>query len=171
MFHSSTLREFSTLTNVQELFIDDLDIPSFIPGIQRYFGQFSPTLRSLTLREPKGPDRQVVFFIGLFPHLKDLELRSSRLPQKESTGDLELVPPSVPPLRGRLTGRYFGGAGLAKTMISLFGGVQFSHMDLSSMDGAQRLLYACANTLETLQLSVLNLRGERVSSKGIHGFS
>ena len=68
------LRQFSALTNVRELAIDYLDVPSFMPRIRRHFGHFSPTVRSLALRKPKGTSRQIIFFIGLFQHLDDLEL-------------------------------------------------------------------------------------------------
>lgn len=77
-FNRRTLRYFSALTNVQELGIDFLDIPGFIPRIRRYFGHFLPTLRSLGLMEPKGTCRQIVFFIGLFEHLENLKLRCGR---------------------------------------------------------------------------------------------
>jgi hypothetical protein len=167
-FHYWTRREFSTLTNVRELTIDNLDVPSFMPRIQRYFGQFSPTLRSLTLKEPKGSHRQIVFFIGLFPHLEDLNLRYDWAHFSEkSADDLTLVPPFVPPLRGRLVVTNSGENGLVETMINLFGGVRFRHMGLFGMHGIQRLLYACANTLETLQLNADDICGEKCSSKGM----
>ena len=70
--NSNTLRHFSALTNVRELTIDCLDTPKFIPRIQQYFGHFSPTVRSLTLKAPKGTHRQIIFFIGLFQYLEDL---------------------------------------------------------------------------------------------------
>jgi hypothetical protein len=66
MFDGHILRQFSSLTNVQELILNDLDIPGFMPQIQRYFNHFLPTVRSLALLEPKGPRRQIIFFIGLF---------------------------------------------------------------------------------------------------------
>jgi hypothetical protein len=66
------LREFRTLSNVQTLEINTLNIPSFMPRIRRYFASFLPTLRSLNLTEPMGSNRQIVFFIGLFQHLEDL---------------------------------------------------------------------------------------------------
>jgi hypothetical protein len=167
-FHYWTRREFSALTNVQELSIDNLDIPSFIPRVHRYFGQFSQTLRSLTLKAPKGSNRQIMFFIGLFPHLEDLGLHSGRLSSLDRPeGDLTLIPLFTPSLGGCLTGRYSGGDGLVKTMIELFGGVRFRHMDLLDTDGAQLLLYTCADTLETLQLYATDLHGEMFSSKGI----
>ena len=109
----------------------------------------------------------IVFLIGLFPHLKDLELHSDRWSRRKPAGDLTLVPPFVPPLRGRLTGRYSGRAGLAKTMIEVFGGVRFHHMDLFRMGGTQPLLYACANTLKILQLYATDLYGENFLSKDV----
>ena len=166
VFRSSTQREFSTLNNVRELSIQYLDIPSFVPGIQWYFGQFSRTLRSLTLKEPKGSDWQIVFFIGLFPHLEDLELQLDT-PHPRKPADLILVPPFVPPMRGQLRARYPGGDGLAKAMIDLFGGVRFRHMDLMNMDGTQLLLYACADTLETFQLYATDLHGKELYLKCI----
>ena len=165
-FRSSTQREFSALTNVRELSIQYLDIPSFIPGIQWYFGQFSRTLRSLALSQPRGSDWQILFFIGLFPHLEDVELYPSASHLRKPA-DLILVPPCVPPLRGRLRVSYWRGDGLAKAMIDLFGGVRFRHMDLVDMDGTQLLLYSCANMLETFQLYRTNFRGRKLFLKGV----
>ncbi|KAF9642564.1 hypothetical protein BDM02DRAFT_3193019 [Thelephora ganbajun] len=113
-----TLRHFSALTNVQELGLDYLDIPSFIPGIQR-----------LALREPKGSRRQILYFIGLFQHLDNLKL-----------------------LYRRLTMTRFGGVGLFKDMIQLFGGIRLRDMSLFEVGGMRLLLGACAKTSETLRL-------------------
>jgi hypothetical protein len=167
LFRSWTQREFSTLTNVQELSIHYLDIPSFMPEIQRYFGQFSKTLRSLTLITPNASDRQIVFFIGLFPHLENLTLVLCHKDALEKPGDRTLVPPSIPPLRGWLKARCCVEKNLVTAMIDLFGGLQFRHMDLIDIGGAQLLLYACADTLETLQLDATALRGEKFPSEGI----
>jgi hypothetical protein len=143
-FRSSTQCEFSTLTNVREFSINYLDIPSFIPGTQWYFGQFSQTLQSLTLGNSKGSDWQVLFFIRLFPHLEDLELYANgSRPRKPA--DLILVTPFVPSLRGRFRTCYLREDSLAKAMIDLFGGVRFHHMDLCSVGGIQLLLYSCGN--------------------------
>ena len=99
-----------------------LDIPSFIPRIRQYFGQFSPTVQSLTLREPIGSDRQIVFFIGLFSRLEDLKLYGRPYcSSKVLRGGLAPTPISAPPFGGRLS-MIRGGHGLAKTMIDQFGG-------------------------------------------------
>ena len=153
LFDRRILRQFSSLTNVQELGIDFLDIPSFMPKIQRYFGHFLPTLRSLTLREPKGSRRQIIFFVGLFQHLEDLAFRYYFVGiQKEPADDPTLVPLSIPPLRGRLTLERFTRVGILEDMIDMFGGIRFRHMELYNVDGMRLLLDASAKTLETLRL-------------------
>ncbi|KAF9643564.1 hypothetical protein BDM02DRAFT_3123277 [Thelephora ganbajun] len=148
-----TLRHFSALTNVQELGLDYLDIPSFIPRIRWYFGHFSPTVRSLALREPTGSRRQILYFVGLFQHLDDLKLLYYRFRfHGGPTDDLGLIPLFAPPLRGRLTMTRLRGVGLFKDMIQLFGGIRFRYVDLFEVGGTRLLLGACAKTLETLRL-------------------
>ena len=168
LFNCRILRQFSSLTNVQELRIGDLDIPGFMPEIRRYFNHFSPTVRSLGLDAPRGSRQQIICFIGLFPHLEDLGLWNgcSKL-QGEPLGDPMLVPFFTPPLRGRLKMRNFKSVGILEDMISLFGGIQFRHMDLKGIYGVQLLLEACAETLETLRFCPSNPYGERISLEGV----
>jgi len=152
-FDSRTLRQFSALTNVQELGIDCLNIPEFMPSLRRYFGHFLPIVRSLTLREPIGSRRQIIYFIGLFQHLEDLKLLYDWVRyEEELADDLTLIPLSVPPLRGSLMMTSYTRVGLLKDMIGLFGGIRFHHMELYRVAGIRVLLYACAETLETLRL-------------------
>ena len=158
---SRTLRCFSALTNLQELGIDNLQVSSFMPNIQKYFGHFAPTLRFLALREPEGSCRQILYLIGLFPNLQDLKL-CYPIPsqEQESTADSTLVPLFVPPLRGRLTLTCFTREALLKDMIALFGGLRFKYMDLFRVKGVPLLLDACAETLETLRLYPTDPYGE-----------
>ena len=154
------LRQFSSLTNVQELGIDFLDIASFMPEIRHYFGHFLPTLRSLALREPKGSRQQIIFFIGLFQRLEDLAFRyDSVVIQREPADDPTLIPLSIPPLRGRLKLEWFTRVGILEDMIGMFGGIRFRHMELLNVDG-MRLLLDAAKTLETLQLCPYDPRGK-----------
>jgi len=156
-----TMRYFSALTNLQELGIDFLQIPSFMPNIQRYFGHFSPTLRLLALRKPRGSCRQILYFISLFPNLQDLKLCYGSLEDVwESAADATLVPLSVPPLRGWLTLACFTRENLVKDMIFFFGGLHFRHMDLFKVRCTRLLLDACAETLETLRLYPTDMSGE-----------
>ena len=108
-----------------------------------------------------------MFFIGLFPHLEDLELRYGYEYYEEKRGDRTLVPPFAPTLRGWLVASGHGGDELAKAMIDLFGRVRFHHMDLTYFGGAQLLLDSCADTLETFKLYATGLRGGKISSKGV----
>ena len=155
-----TLQYFSALTNLQDLGIDYLDVPSFMPTIQQCFGHFSPTLQFLALKSPRGSCRQILYFIGFFPNLQDLKINYLPLTDEENIADVALVPLSTPPLRGRLTIAYFKIENLVKGMIALFGGLRFRHMDLFDVDCTQLLLGACAGTLETLRLYPTDRYGE-----------
>ena len=169
IFHRTLLHQYSTMTNLQELAIDNLSINKFIPKLQRCFGHFSPTLRSLALRGPKGSCRQIIYFIGFFRHLEDLKIlfkTETSIPhsQKEVIDYLTPAPRFTPPLRGRLTMRFSREVELLKLMINLFGGLRFHSMDLYHVDGTQLLLDLCAETLETLRLFQC---GEQLPPRGI----
>jgi len=164
LFNCCILRQFLALTNVQELDLEHLDIPNFMPRIRRYFGHFSHTVRSLSLREPRGSRRQIIYFIGLFQHLQDLTLIYDRAElQEEPEDDLTLIPPFAPPLRGWIKVVRFTRVGLLKDMIDLFGGIRFRYMYLLDVDGMQLLLGACAKTLEVVVLDPTDPRGEQIS--------
>ena len=172
LFNYFILYQFTALTNVQELGIDYLDLPKFMPRIRRYFGHFLPTVRSLALRAPKGSRRQIIYFIGLFQQLEDLKLiYYLDDSQDEPVDDLTLIPLSTPPLRGRLTMISFMRVELLKDMIDLFGGVRFRHMDLCNVAGMRLLLDTCAKTLETLRLYPSDPRGEGVSLEGVQALT
>ena len=159
-----TMRYFSALTNLQDLGIDCLEIPMFMPTIRQCFGHFSPTLRFLTLKEPRGSCRQILYFIGLLPNLQDLKLNYhiplEGLDEQETAADATLVPLSIPPLRGRLTLTGFTREKLMKDMADLFGGLRFRHMDLLGVKGVRFLLDACTETLDTLRFYPSNSYGE-----------
>jgi hypothetical protein len=144
---------FSALKNLQELGIDNLQVSSFIPDLRECFGHLSPTLRLLALGWPKGSSRQIVYFIGLFPNLQDLKLQYPILIKEyENAVDTTLIPPSSPPLQGRLTLVLFTREQIVKDMITLFGGLRFRQMDLFGVKCLPLLLEKCAETLETLRL-------------------
>ena len=148
-----TMRYFSALTNLQELRIDFLQVSSFMPNIQRYFGHLSPTLRSLALKRPNGSCRQILYFLGLFPNLQDFKLeRDFAGNERENSADAALIPLSTPPLRGWLTLIRCTKGILLKDLITLFGGLRFRHMDLYGVSFVRVLLDACTRTLETLRL-------------------
>ena len=156
-----TLRYFSALTNLQELGIDNLNVPSFMPNIRQYFGHLTQTLRFLALREPIGSSHQILYFIGSFPNLQDLKLcYNYSMGVQEGITDVDLTPLSVPPLCGRLTLICFTKEKLVKDMITLFGGLRFRYMDLFRVKCVRLLLDACADTLEGLRLYPTDPYGE-----------
>jgi len=159
LFNRNVLRPFLTFTNVRELEIDFLDIPSFLPGIRRYFGHFPPTVRSLTLREPRGSRREIIYFIGLFQHLQDLKLCYDVAKPEEPADDLTMTPSFIPPLQGWLTLFCLRRVDLLKDMIDLFGGIRFRYMHLRNVDGMRFLLGACAKTLEVVVLDPTDPHG------------
>ena len=160
-FNHRFLCRFLELTNVQRLDIDGLDIPSFMPTIQKYFGSFLPTLRSLYLRRPKGSKRQIIFFIGMFQHLDNLSLYCSRPREIGPEEDLTPIPHFAPPLRGRLAVWHWTETGLLRDMVRFFGGIRFSAMSLCDVPGSRYLLRACANTLRVLRLHLFDRVGEQ----------
>ena len=162
-FNRRSLRHFLALTNVQELVIDCLDIPGFMPNIRQYFGHVFPTLRSLAMGEPKGSRRQIIYFIRLFRHLEDLEILYDKAgPEERPDDDVTLVPSFIPPLRGRLAMRSTR-VDLLKDMIYLFGGIRSRYLDISNVGGTPLLLDSCAETLETLRLSPTDAHGKECS--------
>ena len=71
-----------------------------------------------------------LIFRWILPNLQDCKLTYATLEEiQESADDAELVPLSVPPLRGRLTLTCFTWENLVKDMIILFGGLRFRSMD------------------------------------------
>ena len=152
-FGRRELRYFSALANVQTLRVKHLEISLFIPGIERYFGHFSPTLRSIALFEPVCTPRQLSHFLSHFPNLENIKIwgilthtLSVIIP------DTELVPFSAPKLQGRLVLYDFDSVETWTRLIALGGGLRFRYMDLSRVgDCAPVLFEACAGTLETLR--------------------
>ena len=155
-FSPSDLRYFSTFANVHTLRIEKLDVNSFVPGVERYFEQFSPTLRSIALFHPTcATPRQLSYFLSLFPNLDDLDIRQFFAPNTSST-DAELVPFFAPKFRGRLTVHLCSGPIESwKHLIAACGGLRFRCMNLYHVTGCTAiLLKACAETLETLRFHV-----------------
>ena len=77
--------------------------------------------------------------------------------------DTDLIPLSVPPLRGQLILTSFRGEELVKDMIVFFEELRFRSMDLFRVDSARLLLDVCAETLETLRLYPTDPYGEDLS--------
>ena len=148
-----TLLAFSALNNLQELRIERLLLSGFIPKIKLYFGHFAPTLQSLTLWRPQASCRQILYFVGLFKELRDLKLVNFG-DRWEDEIPATLTPLSRPPLDGWLTLGNFSGEKFVVDMIALYGKLRFRSVSLWKVQHTRRVLDECADTLETLQLTL-----------------
>lgn len=155
VFTRSDLHYFSVFPNVHTLRIERLDIHSFIPGLRRYFGPFSPTLRSIWLSEPTcSTPQQLSYFFSLFPNLDNIEIQQF-FPSYAPVSNTELVPFSAPKLQGELKLHQFRSAEAWKHLTAVCGGLRFRYMSLRQVGAcAPILLGACARTLETLRFYV-----------------
>ena len=126
--------------------------PRFREGTGKYFGHFSPTLRSITLNGPTGTCRQLLEFFTLFPKLDNIKLTYyfGQPPTHEGHSTQRNA------IRGGLRGQlvitnYGAGVGLLEDIIVAFGGMRFSSMELEYVPGMRLLLEAGADTLQTFR--------------------
>jgi hypothetical protein len=161
-FSPGDLSCFSAFPNVQSLRLQYLEISHFIPGIERYFGHFSSTLRSIALLEPTCTPRQLSYFLSLFPNLDNIAIwHTPTLPPNITIPDTELVPLSTPRLQGRLMLRQFDSAETCICLVTLCGGLRFRYMNLCMVGGCVPVLFeACAETLETLRFHAADEAGK-----------
>lgn len=159
-FNRRNLRYFSAFSDVQILALQWFQISHFIPGIERYFEQFSPTLRSIILSNLYCTPRELSYFLSLFPNLDDTDIRHALA--SPPTHDTGLVPPSAPKLQGRLVLHYFHWVETWTDLITLCGGLRFRHVYLrGSANCAPTILMGCAETLETLRFETTNDLGSK----------
>ena len=157
------IQHLRQITNLRSLKTHWLDVPSFIPKVEKYFGTFLGTLRSLELDYPRGDHQQIVYFACQFPNLRDLkvgglqgyfhsmryggphfEIKTS--PPFDGTLDLQM---SMNPGSTRSTEVFFSD------LITLPSGLKFRTLKLSRCSGnnLQPLIDACAPTLECMELT------------------
>ena len=141
---------FSALANVHTLSSQYLDISFVMPDIGRYFGHFSPTLRSISLYSPRCTPRQLPHFFSLFPNLDDINI--CRFSTDVTAPDTGLVPFSTPRLQGRLVVHHFQEVEVWTRLVASSGGLRFRDVELYRVGGCAPVLFeACAKTLETLR--------------------
>lgn len=124
-FSRHDLRYFSAFVNVRTLRLQNLEIYRFIPGVERYFGHFSPTLQSISLLEPRCTPRQLSYFLSLFSNLEDIEIERTGAPNTTIT-DTKFAPFSAPKLQGRLALYDFGWVETWSHLITSCDGLRFS---------------------------------------------
>ena len=148
---------FQRFDRIQELSIYWLHTPEFLEQFDTYFANFVPTLRSLHLDTPTGDTRDIMDFIGRFPHLDDLAFKMS--PENShgwrtwKSASPHIVK-NIPPFRGRLKlcgiSEWYGY--ILQQLISLPGKRRFRFVDFRRcpFEVEQLVVDACSGTIETL---------------------
>ena len=160
------LHQFRTLNRIHTLTLECTFFPAqeWANYYEACFAHFYPTLTSLTLRDPYDNSKFVMRFALQFPNLENLcleRLKAGRDFNWDWTFPTSLY--HSPPLSGRL--RLAGGETLARWPVrftpALSNGINFRTVELEDFaaNNAQRVLDACAGTLENLIL-VLHGDGE-----------
>jgi len=126
-----------------------MDVHLFIPGIERYFKHFSPTL---SLINPYCTPQQLSYFLSLFPNLDDIAIREHLTRRSNTAKAAKFVPLSAPKLRGRLV-LYDSDQVDTWTYLASRGGLRYVELR-KAMFCAPCLLRACAESLVTLRLDV-----------------
>ena len=72
------IQHFRTLTNLRSFKTRWLDIPSFLPKMEEYFGPFLESLQSLELEHPRGDYKQILYFVCQFKNLRDLRIKGTQ---------------------------------------------------------------------------------------------
>jgi len=151
-FSLRDLRYFSAFANVRTLNLQNTDIHRFIPGIERYFEHFSPTLQSIILYKPCCTPQQLSYFLSIFSNLDDVEIWGGRKHVSTTAEPANLVPSSAPKLRGQLTLSDFHWVETWTHLATSCGGLRFRHMYLRMDASCAPVLFdACAETLESLR--------------------
>lgn len=147
-FNSNHLFQFSTFTNVHTLILQGLGIDRFVPGIERYFQQFSTSLRSISLYYPNCSAPQYLsYFLSLFPNLEDIHIRDLSTLGRNA----ELVSLPAPKFRGQSTLQKYLSTE-AWTYLIYFCGVPFHHVVLRNVGACAIILFGTrSETLETLR--------------------
>ena len=122
-----------------------------------YFGHLSPTLRSLTLDEPRCTSLQLSQFISSFPNLDDLVIRDFTPLQHYI--DPKSIPFSAPKLGGKLV---LVSSDVAWEHFAVAYGLRFKSVHAGGVIGhVPALLAACAETLETFEIDLIPDGGMR----------
>ena len=162
----TTLTRLHAFTHLQELDIRYLDVGNLLLWLHEHCDILKNTVRTLTLRYPRGSIKQLVCFINLFSNLENLTVDSidrtiaydSKVPVIEYS----------PPLTGRLTLTGIFDPEFIAGLASMQKGVRFRTVDLQFCGEVQEIIEACAESMERLIYHPSDFRGA-YHSEGFHG--
>jgi len=154
--HTQWLR---TLPNLRSIKTRWLDIPSFIPKMEEYFGAFLESLQSLELEYPRGDQKQILYFACQFPNLRNLRIKGTQDHiHSMRNGGPHFDINTIPPLDGILdlelnTGSDKGAHLVLNELITL--PLKFRTLKLLGCSGtnSQLLVDTCAPSLECMNFT------------------
>jgi len=161
------IEHLHAITNLRSLKTRWLDIPSFIPKMEEYFGTFLETLQSLELESPRGDHEQILYFVCQFRNLRDLKINGLQdYSHSMRNGGPHFDIKTSPPLDGTLDlqlnmnpGSIWsdlkGPESVLTNLPTLPSGLKFRILKLSGCTGnnPQLLANACAPTLERVEFT------------------
>ena len=157
-----------TIKNIRTLTVEALDIPTFMPTFDEYFGTFAKSLRSLDIGHTWDSESQLLWFISNFPSLEDLSIRS-RYIVRSYPGTSPPAPRTSPPFRGHLgLSHVMGSPSFCEALAKFPGGLNFTSLELTGCEEPAAIITACRLTLKTILYTWTSSRGKHrlISSKG-----
>ena len=153
-----TRMHLSTFTHVQELEIGYLNVGGLLTLLHQHCDVLKSTVRTLTLRYPRGSTEQLLCFISLFSDPENLavECIESGLAPAAVVPILE----SSPPLTGRLALTGIFDQEFMSGLASLQNGLKFRTVDLQFCEEAQEIIDNCAGTMERFIWHPSEFRGK-----------
>ena len=154
---SETMTSLHTFTYLQELDIKYISVGQPLLWLRERFDVLGSTIRTLTLRYPRGSIKELLCFIGLFSSLENLIVDSI---DRDFTPDAFVpVLEASPPLTGRLALTGIFDREFMSGLVSFQKGVKFRTVDLQCCGEVQVIVDGCAGTMERFVCQPSDFRG------------
>lgn len=152
-----TMTRLHTFTHLQELDIRYLNVGQPLLWIHEHCDILKSTVRTLTLRYPRGSIKELLCFISLFSGLENLNVDS--IDSVSTSGDFVPVLETSPPLTGRLNLTGIFDQEFMSGLVSFQKGVKFRTVDLQFCGEVQEVINGCAGTMERFICQPSDFRG------------
>ena len=153
-----TMTRLRAFTRLQELDIRYLNVGPPLTWLHEHCDILKSTVRTLTLRYPKGSIKELLCFIGLFSGLENLTVDS--IDSDSFPGVLVPVLDTSPPLTGRLTLKGIFDQEFMSGLVSFQKGVKFRTVDLQFCGEVQAIIDGCAGTMKRFICQPSDPRGK-----------
>ena len=141
-----TMTRLHTFTHLQELDIRYLNVGQQLLWLHEHCDILKSTVRTLTLRYPRGGIKELLCFISLFSSLENLTVDSI---DRDFTPEVFVpVLETSPPLTGRLALTGIFDQEFMSGLVSLQKGVKFRTVDLQFCGEVHEIIDGCAGTME-----------------------